>query len=179
MSDNDKYPTVREVMEGDAPFSENAFHNPQTGMYEMAEEPEAEGLEFRTDKATGLLLPQPKTKPITRIVLDTGLPINVSESVEEVLAAIDSLGTQKRLRFSGPAFADEPVYLERAYVKKIALITQDYIDLKEVELSIKMKQYQQRMAETQLDSTDKPAIATPNVGFPFPFGNTPPIKRRK
>lgn len=181
MGESDKYPTVREVMDGDAPFSESAYHDPHTGMYTMGEDPEQPGIDFVQDTSTGLHLPKPKTKPITRIVLENGMPINVSESIDEVLDAIDAFkSTDKRLKFSGPAFADEPVYIERIAVKKIVLITQDYIDLKEVELSIKMKEYQQRMAADQLTGKSS-GIATPPSGGVqlFPFGQVPNLNRRK
>lgn len=149
MGIGDRYPTIAEIQRGQAPFDVPAYHDEATGMYTAADVEPATVPDMIKDETSGLFLPKPKHKQVTRMHFDTGLVSDVSESWEEVDAAIKEHTGKGDLRFSGPVFPDEPVIIRSAHVKRIMLITVDYRDLEEIELAIKVKEHNMRMARSQ------------------------------
>ena len=162
---SDQYPTVREVMEGASgvSFPAGAAHDPVTGMYTAPEPESAEMPDMVKDEQTGLFLPKPNMKVVTRLHFDTGMTMEVSESYETVRDAVAGHKSGDLL-FSGPVFPDDPVLIRSAYVKRIVVITVDYRDLKQIELTQRQNEYNMKMAARQmgmsLDDETSPHIPT-------------------
>lgn len=150
MSVRDKHPTVREIMDGDAPFdAPGAHHDPDTGMYVSQDPPPTVTDDDMVKLTSGLFVPKPTSKQVTRLHFDTGLVVDVSESYEEVKDAVLNHKTGD-LVFSGPVFADEEVRIRGTHVKRIMMMTVDYRDLAEIELAIKTKEHNLAVARSQL-----------------------------
>lgn len=152
MSETDKFPTVKEIMEGadGVTYPDGAYHDPTTGMYVAPEPTPSDVPEMILDQKTGLHLPRPKWKQVTRLQFDTGLIIDVSEDHDTVYTAVKEHKTGD-LTFTGPVFND-PVVIRSSHVKRIMLITPEYRDLEDVELKFKQQEFNNRMIENQLAS---------------------------
>lgn len=155
MSDADKYATEREILDGQAPFPEQAYHDPSTGMFVMPDpEPTVKSDDMVKDPGTGLFLPRPAKKIVTAIFFVSGLRLDVSEPYEDVLKAVSEHKTGD-LHFTGPIFANDPVVVRSSHVKSIIAITTDWRDLEEIELQMQQRDYATRMAKLQ---TGKPSM---------------------
>lgn len=130
-------------------YPAGATHDPATGMYTAPEPESAEMPDMVKDEATGLFLPKPDVKAVTRLHFDTGLVVDVSESYDDVYAAVKDHKSGDLL-FSGPVFPDEPVLIRSNHVKRITMITIDYRDLKQIEMAQKQNEYNLRMAARQM-----------------------------
>lgn len=162
--------TVGEVLEGDAPFPGNAYHDPKTGMFVSPEPESVATTDMVQDVDTGLFLPKPKTKQVTRIFFNHGLVLDVSETVEEVLSKIGPAKPVHDCVFTGPVFPDEPVIIRASHVKDICAVSVDYRDLDEIEAAIKQKELNLRMVKSQLSAQKSgiaPAAQAPVLPFPF------------
>lgn len=152
MSSSDKYPTIGEVLDGDAPFDSRAVHDAETGMYVMPEPPPTVSDADMLQTDSGLWLPRPSQKLVTRMMFRTGMMIDVSESHTAVLAAVNGHKTGD-LTFTGPVHADDKVVIKSSHVKDIAVITTASVDLKEIEVAMKQREYQLSMAQLQMLQT--------------------------
>jgi|ERR1700751_3118647 len=149
MSSTDKYPTITEVLDGDAPFSDRAVHDPNTGMYVMPEPPPTVPDADMLVTDSGLFVPRPNAKTVTRLMFRTGMLIDVSESHDVVCKMVSAHKTGD-LKLTGPIHSDDVVMIKSAHVKDIAVITTATIDLKEIEVTIKQRQHALSMAQLQL-----------------------------
>ena len=146
MADDDRYPTVRQVLDGEASFPANARHD-ENGMYVM---PDPDPPPDMIQAASGLFLPKPKTKAITRIVFDNGLPLDVSESMDEVRRILKEHKPGTDVVLTGPVFEDEPVVILNAHVKAVRALVIDYKDISEIETSLKQREIDMELREKEL-----------------------------
>jgi hypothetical protein len=149
MTDRDKYPTVREVLEGKAEFTGRGYNDPETGMY-TEPEPDpviADDSKMIQDIESGLYLPAPKQKQVTVIMFSTGQTLVVSDTYEETVKAMNTTGDSV---LKGPIFPDEPVWVKGTHKKNVICITIDYRDLEEIELQQKVREHNKRMTKSQM-----------------------------
>jgi hypothetical protein len=146
MSQDDKYPTIRQIMDGDAPFPEQAFDNDQ-GMRVLADPKEDH--DMVKDGRSGLFLPKPTQKQVTQLCFDTGLTLTVSETYDEVCETLRELPEGMFAVFTAPVFND-PVRIEWHAIQKLMAITVEYRDLKELETAEKQRELNLRLTEAQM-----------------------------
>lgn len=145
MSDSDKYPTVREILDGEAGFPSVAVHN-EDGMFVL---PDVTPPDMVKDEASGLYLPKPTTKQVTMIMFSTTTPITVSESIDTVDAAVTTHKTGD-LKFTGPVHSDDTIIIKSNHVKDIVALHVDWLDLEDVEVQMKARRYATQQAKSQL-----------------------------
>lgn len=151
MSDSDRYPTIREVLDGDAPFPANAYHN-EDGMYESPEPgPTVRDGDMVQDAESGLWLPKPDQKRVTQMCFKhSGNIIQVTEPFDEVRAEIaECRELQRDAMFTGPVY-DEPVCIPYEALADIQVISVEFRDLAELETAQRVKEHNLRMQEQMM-----------------------------
>ena len=146
---SDNTPTYREVLDGDAPYPTKAFHNNE-GMYVTPNEEGTVGSsDMVQDKQTGLFLPAPTQKRVTRLFFDGGLTLEVSEGYDEVCETLRELSTGDDVIFTGPVY-EEVVRITAHALSKLMALSIEYRDLAEIELAQRQRDLNMRMAEAQM-----------------------------
>lgn len=166
MGENDKYPTVGEILNGDAPFpTSQAAHNEQ-GMYAMPDTEGTTGSDDMVQTDSGLWLPRPTQKQVTRLHFKYGLVIDVSEPLDTVLDKLSDLRQMEagstRI-FTAPVFND-PVLVTSEAAKELLVISVEYRDLKEVEAAERAKQHNLAVQDAMITQQRAQMLGAQNHG---------------
>lgn len=173
---SDQYPTVREVLDGDAEFPSNAYNNAD-GMLTVPEPGPTVSDQDDYVQSGGMWLPKPKDqKQVTVIAIEGIGTLVVSNPIGEVREILKSTPASQDCVFQGPVFPDEPTYLMATFRKKVGFLAIDYRDLDEIKLQQDQREYAKKLAKDQMIGAKSGLSVSPNNALPFPFNNQ---KRRR
>lgn len=164
MSLDDKYPRIKDVLDGNVDYPSTAFDN-DAGMRVMPDPGPVVDGDMIQDAATGLFLPAPTQKPITRLFFEGGAFFDVSESYDVVVHDIDIARARYHedaengrmahdawygVVFTGPIYKT-PVRIEEYALRHLLCIVTEFIDLSKVELAQKQAELNARTMEAQMN----------------------------